>query len=246
MKRLLLIVVALVVVVLVAVVLFLFTGLNGAIKAIVESVGSRATGTEVTLAAADVSLTSGDGTLRRFVVGNPKGYSSPSAIEFSEVHVKVETSSVTSDPVVIKEVLIDGPHLTFEVGPGGSNLSVIQDNVNAFRGGSGGGEEKTPGGRKFVIEDLIVRGGRVDVSASFLKGQKLGAALGEIHLRDIGKSEGGATAGEVAKELLGALVSSALDAVKGLNVDELKGALDKNLGGVLKTATDLLGGKKKK
>jgi hypothetical protein len=264
MKRILLIVGALVAVLVVGLVLFVFTGLGGAIKAIVEGVGSKATGTQVTLASADVSLTSGDGTLKGLVVGNPKGFKTPSAIELGQIHVKVDTSTVTSSTVVIKEVLIEGPRLTYEVGPGGSNIAVIQENLAALGGGTGGGgskgtgggkpsaepKEKEPksegGGTKVIIDDLVVKGGHVAVSASFLGGKEVGAALPDIHLKDIGKSEGGVTSDVIAKRLLDALTKGALDAVAGLNLDGLKKAAGGAVDSAIKSATDILGGKKKK
>jgi len=101
MKRIVLLVVGLGVVLVAALVIFLFTGLGAAIRAAVEGVGSRATQTEVSLLYADVSLTSGEGTLKKLVVGNPKGYSTPSAIELGEIHVQIDTSTVTSDTVLI-------------------------------------------------------------------------------------------------------------------------------------------------
>ena len=255
MKRILLIVVGLGVVLGAALVIFLYTGLGAAIRAAVEGVGSRATQTEVNLAFASVSLTSGEGTLKGLVVKNPKGYSTPSAIELGEIHVRLDTSTVTSDTILINEIVIDGPELTYELGAGGSNIGVIQRNVDAFSGGSSGGgtsgdrKDKVPakdgGGVKMIIEDLIVRNGRVNVSAGFLKGQKLGAGLGEIHLRNIGKSTGGATAAEVAKEVLGALTDSALDAVRGLNVSGLAGGVTETIGGAVESVKDIFGGKKK-
>lgn len=261
MKRILLIVGGLGVVVVVALVIFVFTGLGAAIKAVVEGVGSEVTQTDVKLASANVSVTSGEGQLKGLVVGNPKGYSTPSAIELGEIKVSLDTSTVTNDTVVIKEVLIDGPHLTYELGPGGSNIGVIQENVSSFGGGSGSGGgkggkssggtkgtsgSKSEGGKKVIIENLIVRNGRVDVSASFLKGQSVGAGLGEIHLRDIGKSSGGATAAEVTQQLLGALTKSALDAVAGLNIEGLKKGVGDALGGAVEGVKDIFGGKKKK
>src|SRR6516165_5920555 len=99
MKRLILIVGGLVVVALVALVLFALFGLGGAIKAAVESVGSSATGTKVTLSSADVSLTTGEGRLTGLVVGNPKGYATPSAFELGDVNVALDTSTVTSDVI---------------------------------------------------------------------------------------------------------------------------------------------------
>jgi hypothetical protein len=209
----------------------------------------------VTLASADVSLTSGEGTLKGLVVGNPKGYKTPSAIELGQIHVKLDTSTVTSSTVVIKEILIEGPRLTYEVGPGGSNIGVIQENVAALGGGGSKGgakpsaepKEKEPksegGGTKVIIEDLIVRGGHVGVSASMLEGKDVGAELPEIHLRDIGKAEGGVTGEVVAKKLLEALTKGAVDAVAKLKLGDLeKKAEDRAIEGV----KDALGGKKKK
>lgn len=273
MKRLLLIVGILGVLLVAGILLFLLTGLGAAIKAAVESVGPEVTRTEVKLASADVSLTSGEGTLKGLLIGNPKGFATPSAIELGEIRVKIDTSTVTSDVIVIKEVVIDGPEVTYEVGSGGSNIGVIQENVNSFTGGDGGGGSKAPGGgrkrggggaseepaaagsgdapgTKIIIEDLVIRNGRVSVSATFLGGKKLGASLAEVHLTNLGKDSGGATAGEIAKEILGALTGGVMDAVGTLNLDSLaKGVTDTlggALGGALDGATDILGGKKKK
>lgn len=261
MKRILLLVGGLGVVLVVALVIFVFTGLGAAIKAVVEGVGSEVTKTEVRLASADVSVTSGQGRLKGLVVGNPKGYSTPSAIELGEIKVTLDTATVTSDTIVIKEVLIDGPHLTYEFGPGGSNIGVIQENAASFGGGGGGGSGKggkdsggtkepsgarQEGGKKVIIENLIVRNGRVGVSASFLKGKSVGAGLREIHLKDVGKSEGGATAAEVAQELLGALTKSALDAVAGLNLEGLKKGVGEAIDGAVEGVKGILGGGKKK
>src|SRR2546430_12659546 len=41
-------------------------------------------------------------------------------------------SSALSDKLIIEEILIDGPEITYEGGASGSNISKIQDNVAAF------------------------------------------------------------------------------------------------------------------
>jgi len=259
MKRILIIGGALMGLLLVGLVVFLFTGLGAAIKAIVEGVGSEVTKVDVRLASADVSLTSGEGELKGLVVGNPKGYKTPSAIELGQIKVKLDTSTVTSDVVVVNEVLIDGPHLTWELGPGGSNIGVIQSNVESFTGGSGGGGKgggkggskggtpaKEEGGTKVIIEKLLVTNGRVDVSATFLRGQTMGASLSKIELHDIGKESGGATAGEVAQKLLSALTSSATDAVGKLNLEGLAKQQGGAISETINEVKDLFGGGKKK
>jgi len=233
MKRIVLIVVGLVVLAVVALVIFVFTGLGPAIKAAVESVGSRATGTQVTLKSADVSLTTGEGRLTGLVVGNPKGYGTPSAFELGDIRVKLDTSTVTSDVIVIKEIVIESPGVTYEVGPGGSNIAVIQANVDAFSKGLGVGGDGKPasapadksGGKKFVVTDLYVRAGNIGVSAAFLAGKKVTATMKEIHLHDLGKAEGGATSAEITQELLRAMTQGVVASVGDLGINELKDSL---------------------
>jgi hypothetical protein len=251
MKRFILIVGGLLFVVVVALVIFVFAGLGHAIKAVVEGVGSKATGTAVTLKSADVSLTSGEGRLTGLVVGNPKGYGTPSAFELGDILVKLDTSTVTSDTIVIKEVVIEKPVVTYEMGPGGSNIAVIQSNVEAFaKSLDSGGAPPEPApasessGKKFVIQNLYVRSANVGVSASFLGGTKVSATMKEIHLRDVGKAEGGATSAEIAEKVLGALTDGVADAIEDVGIKELSAGLksiEEAGGGLLKKAKDLFG-----
>jgi hypothetical protein len=130
--------------------------------------------------------------------------------------------------------------------------------VESFTGGSGGGGKggkgggkggapaKEEGGTKVIIEKLLVTNGRVDVSATFLRGQTMGASLSKIELHDIGKESGGATAGEVAQKLLSALTSSATDAVGKLDLEGLAKQQGGAIGETINEVKDLLGGGKKK
>jgi hypothetical protein len=153
-----------------------------------------------------------------------------------DIRVALDTSTVTSDVIVIKEIVIESPGVTYEVGPGGSNIGVIQANVDAFSKslGVGGGESKPApapapadksGGKKFIITDLYVRAGNVGVSASFLAGKKITATMKEIHLHDLGKAEGGATSAQITEKLLAALTDRVLSSVKDLGNDALKESL---------------------
>jgi len=107
-------------VVIVAVGVFLFLGnLNDIVRAAVEKVGSDMTQTNVVLNEVDIELTSGKGALRGFRVTNPSGFSDDDAFKFDEVSVNIDLSSVRSDPVIIKEVIISGPEVVYEFGDDG-------------------------------------------------------------------------------------------------------------------------------
>lgn len=221
---------------------FVWSNLGSIIKTAVEETGSKVTQVSVTLDTVDVDkLTDGQAGIRGLTVGNPAGFNTDSALKLGEVSVKVDPATVTSDVIVVKEVVVAAPQVTYEFGSGGSNIGTIQKNVEnaagggASGGGSGGsssgGDSKSP---KLVIENLYVRDGRVNVSADFLKGQSQGATLPSIHLKDIGKSGGsntGATPAEVAKKVMAAISKAATQAVGNMNVGAIKDALGKELGG---------------
>jgi hypothetical protein len=80
------------------------------------------TQTNVSLSEVDIELTSGKGALRGFSVTNPKGFSDDDAFKFDEVAVTLDISTVRSDPVVIKEIVIQGPSIVYQFGDNGSNL----------------------------------------------------------------------------------------------------------------------------
>lgn len=227
------------VVIVIGAVAFLVGNLDDLIKEAVEEVGSEATGAEVSLADVEISLTDGAGALSGLRVGNPAGFKTDYAFDLGGISLTIDPNTVTSDPVVIKEIVIDGPKLIYELAGTNSNIDAIQQNVDAFAKGLGAGGSSSSSsseseGPKLVIEDLYVRGGEVSVSAGFLDGQALGTGLPDIHLEDIGKDDGGASPAEVASEVISSITSGITGAVSGLN---LEGMME-DVSGAAKAAAD--------
>lgn len=241
MKRAIVIGVVAVVVVIGGAVFFLFSNIDSIVKAAVEEVGSRATQTKVTLNSVKISPTSGEGALNGFRMGNPAGYKTESAMRFGTVSVKVDVASITKDIILIKEVVIAAPQITYELGGGGSNIATIQKNVDAFAksmgAGSGGAKPETSkaeGGKKVIIENLYIRNGKIGVSASVLGGRQMDAPLPTIHLKDIGKDKGGASPAEVADKVLSAIGDGAKKAVGSLGLDKMMDGVKEGVEGAKK------------
>ncbi|MCE9638377.1 MAG: hypothetical protein K8T90_21970 [Planctomycetes bacterium] len=233
----------------------LLTNLGAVICAAVERFGSEATQTKVTLSHADVSLSTGAGSLKGLTVGNPDGFSSPSAMSIGDVTMQLDTSSVTSETIVVKEVVIVAPQVTYEVsGTLKSNIGVIQDNVEAYgrsRNAGGGGKagrgngkgpgDGTSGGadaggssKRFIIEHLWVRGGKVTLSAP-VAGQVKSVDMPEIHLTNVGRDTGGATAEQLVVQIIEAIADSSLRAAT-------IGGLEQQGKALLSGVKDALGG----
>ncbi|MEE8517023.1 MAG: hypothetical protein V3T02_10325, partial [Alphaproteobacteria bacterium] len=79
MKRGLIIGGAVVIVAVIILVVFVFSSLESLIKAGVETYGTEITQAKVTLETVELDITSGKGALAGLVVGNPKGFQTPSA-----------------------------------------------------------------------------------------------------------------------------------------------------------------------
>jgi len=230
----------------VAVIVFVLSSIDSLIQEAVETYGSEITQAEVKLAEVDLDATSGKGTLRGLKVGNPTGFNTPSAFQLGAISVTLDTSTLGSDPIVIKEIVISAPDITYEVVGDGSNLDALQRNVEAYMAQFDSGEAAEPAepgeSPNLVIEDLFINDGTVNVSAIFLAGESLTTPLPNIHLEDIGKEEGGASPGEIAEEIFAAIKANATGAVSGLDVEGLVSGAGEKLEGVTQGAGDMIEG----
>jgi len=220
---------------------FLWSNLDRIVKAGVEKYGTAATQTEVQLDRVHLSPTSGAGTLSGLSVANPQGFSSAKAMALGSISVKLDTSSIAgSGPIVISQIVIDKPQVSYEVANNGStNLQTLQRNTQTYassmagRGGPAGkdAQNNSGPGRKIVINDLVITNGDVTISQPALEkaatqGKPLNAPLPTIHLTNIGKVSGGATAAQVAQQVLGSIAMSASKvAVMSLAKEKIGGAV---------------------
>jgi len=221
MKTLLKIGVVLVVLFIIAVAV-VTSNLDKMIKAGVETVGPEITGTSIKLEGVDLSLLSGEGRLKGLVVGNPPGFQTERAFKLGDARVKVDLKSVLTDKLIIEEIMIDGPEITYEAGASGNNLNKIQENVAAFakKAGVQGGaepkaEKKEHDQKKVQINHFILKNAQVNASATMLKGKALTVSLPDIHLKDIGKESEGTTVGKASSEVFAAINASVVQAVTG-------------------------------
>jgi len=165
------------------------------VKTALEQLGPTVIGAPVDAQSVDVSPKEGRVNIRGLDVGNIPGYSSKYALRVDEVKVIVDPMTVTNDVVVIREIVVDVPRISYERGPRAINLQPIIQKIEArFK-------------RRVVVERLEVRGGKILVTTTGAKGQGLTIELPSVLLRDLGRDKGGITVREIAQ-----LVATALEA----------------------------------
>lgn len=233
-KRIVRIVLGLVVIlVVVGVVALLFIGTI--VKTGVEKVGPVVTKVPVTLDSASLSLFSGSGKLKGFVVGNPEGYKAKEAIKVGTMSVAIEAGSVFKEKKHIRTIQVEAPEITYETGLTGSNLGKILDNVS----GSAEQDQKAPTKKeqttktKLQVDEFVITGGQIHVGASMLGSTTI--PLPEIRLSKLGEGPDGITPAELSKKVLSAVLDATTKAVAA-NAGKL-GEAGKALG---TTATDQL------
>jgi len=148
MLKKILIVLVLLVIVIAGGVYYLWSNLDSLIRAAIERFGSEATRASVRVDKVNLSVTSGEGGVSGLTVGNPAGFSTPRALSLGDIHVKVDASTVTSPTVVVKEIVITRPQVTYEQGASGTNLQTLQRNAEAYAtkmtGGRSGSSTPAP------------------------------------------------------------------------------------------------------
>jgi hypothetical protein len=227
---------------------FLISNLGAIIVAAVERHGSETTGTKVTLKDADVSASSGEGKLTGLVIGNPQGFGTPSAFRLGEIKLRLDiASALNSDTVLIHDIGITAPEITYEIGPqGNDNISVIRRSVEGKAASDKPAPQKPTGGsekeksakkdgaeKKLIIENVTIRDAKVVAAASMLAGRQVTATLPPIQLKDIGKAKGGVTPAEAMQEVMAVLARQVQAEVSKMGLDQLKGLAGSG-------ATDLL------
>ena len=216
------------------------------IKTAIEEIGPDYLGADVNVENVDISLTEGSGAIRGFQLGNPSGFSGPHAMRLNEAKVVLDPNQISSDLVVLKQVNIDGADLLAIAQGKETNFQKLLDNITAATGGDSSGQTTQDSGdaaaTKFIVEQFSFTNAKVALQSDVLGAMDL--TIPDIRLSDIGRKTNGATAAEVARELLNPITSAIstaavrqgldLDGVKANVEQKIKDKIGEKLGGSLK------------
>jgi uncharacterized protein involved in outer membrane biogenesis len=236
MKKILLFVSMGLILVLVAAGLIIGFSLDSLVRKAILTFGPEVTKVDVKLDSVNLSLLSGSGTLKGFVLGNPQGFKTPSAIQVGTASLSLQPRSVLAPKVIIRSIDVQGPEVTFETDLRNNNLSKILSNIEGPAGTSPEPSQppkETKPGKKLEVDDFRISGGKIHVALTAL-GQSSGTTvpLPEIHLTDLGTNAEGITAAELSRKVLHVLeqeaAKAASDAINELSKNP--GALSHALG----------------
>ena len=100
------------------------------IKQKIEQIGSDVTEQQVKVNKVDMKLLNGAGTIKGLVLSNPTKYNAPAAFSLSEVTLDINLKSLSTDLIVIDQIVIDKPSAVVEFTESGeANIKDILDAI---------------------------------------------------------------------------------------------------------------------
>ena len=215
------------------------------VRTTAEKLGPSVLGTRVDVTNAHMRVLSGLVRMEGVVVGPPEGFDA-NVFEMQNFRVDLDTASLfggADEPILIRDITIEGPFVTYELKGIRDNLHKLLANLGADDDGEEKPEEKKEeqkkeGGRKVVIEHFLFKDAKVRVAVAGGKGAVV--PLPDIELKDIGRSSGGATALDATGQILRQITVGTVVAVKDVLVD-LGGAAVDAAAGAVGAAADAVG-----
>jgi len=218
---------------------YLGSNLDSIVAQVIQDQGSAATGTAVRVEGVSIKLQDASASISGLSVANPAGFSDNPAIEFGSFSINLDSSTLTSDPIIIESITVNSLKLRVEQDGSNNNLRTIMDALP-----SSSADDSSQAGSdapKIIIKRFELNDASADVSIPQL-GENRTVDIANIALTNIGQETNGATAAQLAQQILmpvmnAALSSAAVDGVKGKVEDKiseqtnkLKGKLFEKLG----------------
>lgn len=214
--------------------------IEGLIASAIEQTLEYVLQVEVTLDGVELHVRDGEVALLGLTIGNPEGFKTASALEFSEARVKVDLASFRTDSPTIHNILLSGPKITLEQGLRNSNLKQLIRNASRLvpEGGDEAEPEEEPeapeGASKMIRVDLMtLENTTVAVSAPILRGKEFSYTLNNFELTNIGGEGNHLSVPKLLKAILTEILKQSVKGGEGTLPTELQAVLSTDIGGSL-------------
>ena len=231
------------IIIIAAAIYYVLGNLDSIVEAAIEKHGSAALKTSVDVGSVSINLKEGSAQINDLTIDNPKGFETDYLFFMGTTRVQLDVKRISSELIVIKEVLLDGPSVNYELSMKGSNVDALLKNLeSAPSSGSSKSGSADSSGPKLIIENFIFSNGEVVATSNVVRDRTLETKLPKIHMTNLGGSSGG-TPEEITKQVVNELLKEIAKAAKNLDLSSLmneemlkelgKGKLNEATGGVL-------------
>ncbi|MDG2091271.1 MAG: hypothetical protein P8J61_09305 [Gammaproteobacteria bacterium] len=216
-----------VVVLLVGGAVFFISNLDGIVKTAIETYGSEAVGSQVSVGSVEINLTDGTAAIYDFSVANPEGFSDQVMMRFSEVSVAIDIATIRDPLIVVDSIVAREPYVLYESANGTTNVDAVSARF-------AGDEEETVAENSDDETDIELS--IASILIENIEAQMAGAGVPDlsINLGDINLQNLQGTPDEIASQIMGPVTrqisvnaaGALLEATATMITDGLESAVD--------------------
>jgi hypothetical protein len=198
---------------------YFYSNMEFLVKQQIETAGTAALGTAVTVDEVVIDLPTGAASIRGLRVANPEGFSAGSIMSFAELQVVLDINKLSRERIGIRSIIATSPHVLYELQGTASNLDVIRANVAAQAPAA-----ETPASPGIEVQLDIARIDITEIGATLNSTALNGPVevkLGDIALRDLSGTPK-EIANQVMQPLLEQLSSNAARALLSARAGDLR------------------------
>lgn len=220
MKKIILILLSVILLAVVGITYYGLKNLDGIVKHVIENVGTKVTGSQVSVGGVSIKLKDGRGEITGLNLANPEGFDTDYLFNLNQVVLDIKPNSLFGDVIVIDEVLIDGADIIAEQKGQQFNLQVLLNNIEKNASPSASNDETT----QPVESDPNAQPVRLAITKfSFInnkaelfteKWQPQVLTVPNIVMSDLGTANNGLTPEELSREVVKRLIENVEKAAK--------------------------------
>ena len=218
--------------------------INHLAKLGVQAGATHALGVESTVESINIRLLGGQLRMDGLNIANPEGFKGDHLMYMGKFELEIAPLSIFTDTIEVNKFELDGLDLIVEQQIGGSNISVITDNLRRFASDteSDPAAEDKEKGKKVSVDTITIR----NVTAHFhlLPGLQavgpLTVNVPVIELTDVtSDNASGVAVAELVRRIIRAIIAAVLEKAEGV----IPGDLTNDLSNQINRMTDVMGEK---
>jgi len=215
---------------------FLYIQLDTIVETGINTAGPEALKVDVEVENVSLSPLSGDVAVTNLSLGQPEGFGDGPMAQVGDFSMKLETSTLLNDHIIIDRMVIDAPMLDVRRQDGNTNFQAFQERLGLIED-----EADSASAVTLTIRRLEVKAPRILAKNDGFFKLDEDITLADFTLTDLGTDEKGLAPKEIARHVMDTLqpqITKALLAAGASNkikqiAKDAKGTLEQGVGGLL-------------
>jgi hypothetical protein len=177
-------------------VVLLISNLDGIVKTAIETYGTEAVGSQVSVGSVEIDLTGGTAAIYDFSVANPPGFSDQAMMSFSEVSVAIDLDTIGEEVIGINSIVARSPYVLYESADDTTNVDTVSARFAGEEDTDDTADADSESEVQLRIASILIEDIRAQTAGEGIPDLNLN--LGDISLQNLS-----GTPSEIAEQVMG-------------------------------------------